>query len=127
MIEFLPVFLIVACLVLGTRLIAGSMDSDRIEEYVRMRGWTLIERSWEPFGPGWFGEKSDRIYRIVYRDQDGQLHEAHAKTSALSGVYLTQTKAYGDVKTVKKDRVLELEEENARLRERLNALEDEPS
>jgi len=79
----------VALVILVFRLIAGSMDTERIEEYVRGRGWKLEDRSWDPFGPGWFGEKDSRIYRIVYRDQHGDLHMAHTKTSMLSGVYLT--------------------------------------
>jgi hypothetical protein len=71
------------------RLIAGGLDGGRVERYVRERGWELVDRSWEPFGPGWFGEKDSRIYQIVYRDREGNLHQAHVKTSMLSGVYLT--------------------------------------
>ncbi len=42
------------------RIIAGSFDADRVENYVRQNGWELIDRSWDPFGPGWFGEKDSR-------------------------------------------------------------------
>ena len=77
-------------LALTVRLMAGGLDGDRVERYVRDQGWELVDKSWDPFGPGWFGEKDSRIYQIVYRDQRGDLHRAHVKTSMLSGVYLTR-------------------------------------
>lgn len=107
-------FIVVAILL---RLLAGSFDADRIERYIRDSGGQLVDRSWDPFGPGWFGEKDSRIYEIVYRDRDGKLHRAHVKTSLLSGVYLTN------------DRILEnahphsVEEEKERLKRRLAELE----
>ena len=76
-----------------------------------------IDKSWDPFGPGWFGEKDSRIYEIVYRDRDGRVHRDHVKTSMMSGVYLTN------------DRIVEdrpkrsVEEEKAELRRRLAELE----
>ena len=117
---FLGIFLVV-----GIRLVAGSMDGDRIDQYASERGWTILERGWEPFGPGWFGEKNARIYRIVYEDQDGQRNEAHVKTSVLSGVYLTDTKPVGEPRASRGDRVRDLEAENAELRARLEALEND--
>jgi len=54
------VFAIVVSLVI--RLMAGGLDGDRVERYVRDQGWELVDRSWDPFGPGWFGEKDSRIY-----------------------------------------------------------------
>jgi hypothetical protein len=111
-------------LVLVVRLLAGGLDGGRVERYVRDQGWELVDRSWDPLGPGWFGEKDSRIYQIVYRDQRGDLHRAHVKTSMMSGVYLTRDQiveraapaplapAAGD-----------LVQENARLRERIAELE----
>lgn len=90
------------CIVLFTVLIIGilifqrSTDSRRVEKYVQQQGWELVDRSWDPFGPGWFGEKDSRIYQIVYRDQEGLLHRAHVKTSMLSGVYLTHDQIVED-------------------------------
>lgn len=77
----------------------------------------MLERHWEPFGPGWFGEKDSRIYRIAYRDRDGRTHHAHVKTSMLSGVYLTDDMVVGDAPRNS------VEEEKARLRRRLEELE----
>jgi len=79
----------VVVLVIVVRVIAGSFDGERVERYVQENGWELVGRSWDPFGPGWFGEKDARIYQIVYRDSQGVLHRAHVKTSLFSGVYLT--------------------------------------
>jgi hypothetical protein len=51
--------------------------------------WALSSSldSWAPFGKGWFGEKNDRIYEVVYYDARGDQHWATCKTSLLSGVY----------------------------------------
>lgn len=107
------------------RLAAGGMDTDRIEAYIRGQGWELIDRSWDPFGPGWFGEKDARIYQVVYRDGHGDTHKAHVKTSMFSGVYLTQDSivSRGDRDSAPTTEVDLLEEENRRLRERLEELE----
>ncbi len=121
-----PILLIVPLiiLVLVFRLVAGSFDGDRVEMYVREQGWELVDKSWDPFGPGWFGEKNARIYQIVYKDQRGALHRAHVKTSMLSGVYLTrdcivQEPSPSTVKTGH----LSLKDENEQLRQRINELE----
>ncbi|MGJ8633794.1 MAG: hypothetical protein ACSHX7_07735 [Luteolibacter sp.] len=106
-------------LAIAIRFIVGSFDGDRVEQYIRDMDCELIDKSWDPFGPGWFGEKDSRIYEIVYRDRDGEVHRAHVKTSMMSGVYLTN------------DRIIEdkpkrsVEEEKAELRRRLAELEQE--
>jgi len=109
------------------RLIAGSFDGDRVEQYVRGNGWELIDRSWDPFGPGWFGEKDSRIYQIVYRDRQGNLHQAHVKTSMLSGVYLTNDRIVEAAVRPAQTTEAQLAEENERLRERIKELEDRKS
>ena len=99
------------------RVISGSFDGERVEQYIREMGGELLNKSWDPFGPGWFGEKDSRIYEIIYRDSAGRVHRAHVKTSMMSGVYLTN------------DRIIEdafqpsIEEEKQRLRRRLAELE----
>ena len=76
-------FIVIAIIALAIifRLVAGSFDGERVENYVRDMGCELIDKSWDPFGPGWFGEKDSRIYEIVYRDREGRVHRAHVKTS----------------------------------------------
>lgn len=76
-------------LALVFRLIAGSMDGDRVENHARENGWTILERHWRPFGPGWYGSKSDRLYEIKYRNREGEVRSAFVKTSALAGVYVS--------------------------------------
>ncbi len=83
----IPLFIAVA---IGIRLAAGSMDHDRIRQYVQRRGGKFLSAEWSPFGPGWFGEKNDRIYVVRYLDKDRNEHEAHCKTSLWSGVYFTK-------------------------------------
>ncbi len=122
--SLLPLVLLAIIVAFIARGIAGAFDGDRVEAYVRQRGWELVDRSWDPFGPGWFGEKDSRIYQIVYRDERGALHRAHVKTSMFSGVYLTNDEmveqAAPDASAMDAG---DLEKENARLKERIAELE----
>lgn len=120
----LPLALLAIIITFAARLIAGGFDGDRVEAYVRKRGWELVDRSWDPFGPGWFGEKDSRFYQIVYRDERGDLHRAHVKTSMFSGVYLTNDEVVerGEPRPVTTG-AGDLEQENARLEERIAELE----
>jgi hypothetical protein len=116
-----PFFLIPLVLIaaLVARLIAGAWDGTRIQLYIERDGGELISRNWNPFGPGWWGNNSDRIYQIRYRDREGCVHEAHVKTSVLSGVYLTEDRI------IRGAPLTSVEEEKARLRKRLAELERE--
>ena len=69
------------------RLIADSMDRQRIRDNLAERGCKTIEIHWNPFGPGWLGEKGDRIYEVIYKNKSGKQIVANCKTSMLSGVY----------------------------------------
>ena len=91
---FFLLFLVVGA-ALVIRLFAGSMDGDRIDEYIRSRGGRLLTKEWAPFGRGWFGEKDSRLYRITYEDADGAVHRATCKTSLFSGVYFTEDTIVG--------------------------------
>lgn len=116
------------------RLLAGSLDRDRVHQYITRIGGELLESHWDPFGPGWFGEKNDRIYSVRYRDRDGCIHKAHVKTSMMSGVYLTNDTIVSrpqpkpapprpkHLDTAEKQETVE--EEKARLRKRLAELEE---
>lgn len=126
--------LIVGFLVLALvfRLIAGSFDGERIERYVQEQGWTLVDKSWDPFGPGWFGEQDSRIYQIAYADREGNIHKAHVKTSMMSGVYLTRDVIVQPAGTERRESVEEseptlspeeLRRENEDLRRRIAELE----
>jgi hypothetical protein len=117
----IPLFIIIAIVV---RLAAGGLDQDRVRQYVESRGGKLIEASWEPFGPGWFGEKSDRIYAVRYLDGAGHEHQAHCKTSLWTGVYFTEDRIVKHADRADRQQP-SLEEENRRLREELDRLRRE--
>ena len=94
--------------------------------YVEQRGGTVTSIGWAPFGPGWFGEKSDRIYEVHYTDRDGNKHQAYAKTSMMTGVYFTEDSVveYAN-RPVDAQEVETLEDENARLRMEIERLKRE--
>jgi hypothetical protein len=89
--SFAPLEIIgVIALIVIIRLLAGWMDRDRVRSYLVERGGRLLELNWSPFGKGWFGEKSDRIYEVKYMDRAGNLRAASCKTSMWTGVYFTE-------------------------------------
>lgn len=71
-------------------LLASSTDRNRIAKYIEGRGGRIVSIAYAPFGRGWFGEKNDRIYEVVYYDHEGNQHFASCKTAAWSGVYWTE-------------------------------------
>lgn len=87
----LLVILALAAVALVGRLIAGAMDKRRFQKYAAIRGWKMLHLAWEPFGRGWFGEKSDRIYEVTYQAPDGAVYIAWMKTSLFSGIYVSDT------------------------------------
>lgn len=118
----IPVVIVLAIVI---RLAAGGMDRDRIEQYVRDRGGKVLDSNWDPFGPGWFGEKSDRIYGVRYLDRDGNEHEAHCKTSMWTGVYFTEDRIVRYAERPTEPAAASesaLEAENRRLREEVERL-----
>jgi hypothetical protein len=84
--------LVVLVIVVGIGIWAFSMslDKNRITDYIQQRGGRIVSISWAPFGKGWFGEKEERIYEVVYYDSAGNQHFATCKTSLWTGVYWTE-------------------------------------
>jgi hypothetical protein len=78
---------VVAVVVVVGRMIAGSLDRDRIREYVEERGGKIIAIVWNPLGPGWYGH--ERIYDVRYKTRHGEIQTATCKTGMFSGVYWT--------------------------------------
>jgi hypothetical protein len=124
--EALGIFL-VFCLMIGIliviRLFLGPLDKGRIAEHIHAQGGRLVQSSWEPFGPGWFGSKNERIYAVHYCDGEGNEHRSYCKTSVLSGVYFTQDTV---VQYARRSPVVSQEslvEENRRLKARIAALD----
>ena len=125
----IPIFLGFMALAIVIRLFAGEMDGDRVRAYVEERGGRLLASGWAPFGKGWFGEKSDRIYEVRYLDSDGNEHEASCKTSMFTGVYFTEDRIVRYVQRPTQEpqddsRFTELELENRRLRDELKRAQD---
>jgi hypothetical protein len=81
----LVLVLIIAAL-FGGRILAGSLDHDRIRQYIRKAGGKVVDVNRQPFGPGWFGSH-ERIYEVKYETVDGKIHTATCKTSMFSGIY----------------------------------------
>ena len=126
----LVLFAGVIALALLIRLAAGAFDHGRIADYIQSRGGKVLSCHWWPFGPGWFGEKRDRIYEVTYLDAEGNQHRAACKTSLMTGVYFTEdtvvavSKRRFDPPQVDRT-VMELAEENRRLRAELARLKGE--
>ncbi|MFN8423122.1 MAG: hypothetical protein U0470_06920 [Anaerolineae bacterium] len=125
-VPYVVLFVIVA---IGLRIVAGTMDGDRVRMYIERRGGRLLSSFWTPFGKGWFGERSDRIYVVRYLDESGDEHEAHCKTSLFTGVYFTEDHIVrsGEHRLDEPNdasRVAELERENRRLRAELDRARD---
>lgn len=87
---FALVIILVIVAGLGFWWLRMSMDQSRITDYIQQRGGRIVSISWAPFGHGWFGEKEERIYEVVYYDREGNQHFATAKTSLMTGVYWTE-------------------------------------
>ena len=124
--EAFGVFILIAggiSLVIIIRLFAGSLDKDRVDEYISSRGGKMIEKNWNPFGKGWFGSEHERIYELKYEDKDGNIHQATCKTSALAGVYFTEDIiTEHNNKTESIDRETQLELENQKLKKEIEEL-----
>ena len=82
-----PVFFgLIGAVALG-RFLVDRLDRQRIRDHLAERGCAALEIHWAPFGPGWFGEKGERIYEVVYQTRAGERVVANCKTSLFSGVY----------------------------------------
>ena len=119
----LTLVLLFVALAVVIRLFAGGLDGDRIRGYIESQGGKVLQKHWTPFGRGWFGSERERIYEVVYRDAEGDVHQATCKTSALAGVYFTEDRVirHEGEPTPPRDHD-ELEAENRRLREELDEL-----
>ena len=76
-------------LAIALRLAVDRLDRNRIRADVERTGGQVLDISWNPFGPGWFGSR-ERIYDVSYRTLQGATVNATCKTSMFSGVYWTQ-------------------------------------
>lgn len=123
----LPVIIGGIALAVAARVFAGILDVWRIQNYISSAGGQVIRCRWWPFGPGWLGEKRDRIYHVAFTDHEGAEHRAYCKTSLLTGVYFTQDRVRYPGKTSLTDFTQQalkselelLRQENQQLRQQL--------
>ena len=62
-------------------------DKHRIQQEIEARRGSVVSISWNLFGRGWFFERGERHYDVVYRDSTGQVVTTGCKTSLFTGVY----------------------------------------
>jgi hypothetical protein len=115
---------ILVIIVVVVRLLAGSVDENRVQTYIEERGGRFLSSTWAPFGKGWAGERNNRIYEVRYLDRDGNEHHAQCKTSMGAGVYFTEDRIVRYARRPAAEsrgnsRMAELERENRQLREAL--------
>ncbi|MBI3407966.1 MAG: hypothetical protein HY040_06375 [Planctomycetes bacterium] len=118
--ECFVVAIVLLGLALAFRFVAGRMDRDRIRVYVESRGGRVVEATWAPFGPGWFGS-GDRIYEVRFVDGEGNLHHAHCKTNTWTGVYFTEDRLVSMAEKAEPSNET-LEEQNRLLRAEIERL-----
>jgi len=121
--EILAIFIGFGVVVIFFVALGRLMDDGRVRRHIEKEGGVLLEKRWNPFGKGWFGEQNARIYELRYRDRDGNTHKATCKTSALAGVYFTDDQIVGQAHS-SRDALLE---ENRRLRLEIERLKKERS
>jgi len=63
-------------------------DKLALRSYLASENGTFLSMTWAPFGPGWAGERNDRIYVVKYRNGRGETEQAYAKVSSTGAVYL---------------------------------------
>ena len=74
-------------LAVGWRILADHLDRSRIRNEIAARGGEVLDIRWSPFGRGWFGERSNRIYEVTYRTTNGKTLTATCKTSLFAGIF----------------------------------------
>jgi len=74
-------------LLVCARIFAGCLDRSRICDEIATSGGEVLDITWSPFGRGWFGDQSNRIYEVTYRTETGRTLTATCKTSLFTGVF----------------------------------------
>lgn len=72
---------------IAIRVVFHFVDKARIKDEIQSNGGRVISIRWNPFGRGWFFEKNERHYSVVYTDRSGAEVSANCKTSLFTGVY----------------------------------------
>ncbi len=78
---------LVLTVILGLRFVLHFVDKDRIRKSARGKRWTKVRVMWTPFGPGWFFERGERIYRVDFHDEKGAARSRYCKVGLFTGVF----------------------------------------
>ena len=81
------IYLLAIGAAVGLRIVMHFVDKSRIKDEVEAKGGRIISINWNPFGRGWFFEKNERHYSVIYTDRSGVEISADCKTSLFTGVY----------------------------------------
>ena len=81
------IYLLVIGAAVAIRIVMHFVDKNRIKDDVEAKGGRIISISWNPFGRGWFFEKNERHYTVIYADRLGATVSATCKTSLFTGIY----------------------------------------
>jgi len=76
--------------VLAIRVVLHFVDKSRIQRELESRGAQVNSIRWNPFARGWFGERGERHYDVVFTDSGGMTISTTCKTSLLTGVYWSE-------------------------------------
>ena len=80
-------FLIAILAAAAFRVAMHFVDKNRIKNEVESKGGRVVSISWNPFARGWFFEKNERHYTVIYADRSGATVTTTCKTSLFTGVY----------------------------------------
>jgi len=83
----LHVFILAIGAVVAIRVVLHFVDKARIKHEVESRGGRVISIRWNPFVRGWFFEKNECHYSVIYSDNSGANISTNCKTSLFTGVY----------------------------------------
>jgi hypothetical protein len=78
---------LIAAIAIAIRIGLYFLDKKKVQAAAERKGWKNIEITWAPFAPGWFFEKGERHYKVLYADDQDRWQEVYCKTSLLTGVY----------------------------------------
>ena len=79
--------LLIAVGALALRMVMHFVDKRRIQDEVEAKLGRIVSIAWNPFGRGWFFEKGERHYDVIYIDRFGKTIAIGCKTSLFTGVY----------------------------------------
>jgi hypothetical protein len=83
----LQIFLLAIGAGLAVRVVMHFVDKKRIQDEVESKRGRIVSIRWNPFGRGWFFEKNERHYSVIYTDRSGAEVSASCKTSLFTGIY----------------------------------------